>query len=114
MAVVEYLGFMSERPRFHMGNEALDRNVVERVRVPIHDARPQQGSLTLDRNGFMVVPHHTSIKNFRDPEEVQRIYRPELERAVLEVTHASKVVIAAQGVVRLAERAPDFGATGTT
>jgi hypothetical protein len=113
-AILEYLGEMSERPRFHMSDAARDRNVVERVAVIIHDARPFEKELSLDRNGFMIVPHRTALENVRDAEQVQRIYRPELERVLLEVTGAARVLIQANGVVRLAQRSADFGAAGTT
>lgn len=113
-AAVEYLGPMTERPRFHMGDEARDRNVLDIVTVPICDIRPEQGRLSLDREGFVVVPHRSSVANFRDPEEIGRVYGPELERVLREVTGAAKVVVMRGGVVRLAQRSPEFGAPGTT
>jgi hypothetical protein len=114
LADVEYLGEMRQRPRFHMGEESLDRNVTERVTVEITDGRPRQSEWSLDRDGFGLVAHRTSIADYRDPRQIQSIYRPELERIVLEVTGASRVIIAAGGVVRLAQRSADFGASGTT
>ncbi len=113
-ATVEYLGAMIERPRFHMGDPMRDRNALERATVRVRDARPRQQEFTLDVNGFALFPHRTSLKNVRDPEEVQRVYRPELERALLEITGARRVVVTPNGVVRLARRSPDFGAPGTT
>ncbi|HTW38435.1 MAG TPA: CmcJ/NvfI family oxidoreductase [Steroidobacteraceae bacterium] len=113
-ATVEYLGPMEERPCFHMSDPSRDRNVVERVKVVIWNARPLQHELSLDRHGFTLVRHRTALQNLRDSEEVQRVYRPELERVLTELTGAQRVLIQPSGVVRLAERAPDFGATGTT
>jgi hypothetical protein len=113
-ATLEYLGEMSERPRFHMSDASRDRNVAERVQVVIRNARPFQDELSLDRNGFTIVRHPTALRNVRDAEEVRRIYRPELERALLAVTGAARVLIQPSGVVRLAQRSPDFGAPGTT
>ncbi len=113
-ATVEYLAPMSERPRFHLSDPARDCNAVERVTVHIRDARPRQREFTLDESGFCLVPHRTELTNVRDPEEVDRVYRPELERALLAITGASRVFVTASAVVRLARRAPDFGAPGTT
>jgi hypothetical protein len=113
-ATLEYLGAMRERPRFHLSDASRDRNVLEHVTVRVHNARPFAHELSLDRQGFILVPHRTALKNVRDTEEVQRIYRPELEQALLELTGATRVIIQSSGVVRLAQRAPDFGAAGTT
>jgi hypothetical protein len=113
-AQVEYLGPMSERPRFHMGDPTRDCKVVEQVVVPIRDARLRPGDFALDDAGFALFPHRTSLANPRDPDEVRRVYRPELERALVELLGAKRVVVTPGGVVRLAKRAPDFGAPGTT
>ena len=113
-ALVEYVGAMSGRPRFHMGNEALDRNVMERVRIAIRDARPLRHELTLDRNGFQLFDHATAFSDPRAAAAAQGPYRAELEQVLRAVTGATKVLTTPNGVVRLAERAPDFGAAGTT
>jgi len=44
--------------------------------------------LTLDRQGFAFVRHHTQVANFYDTEEVVRVYYPEVERLLKEVTGA--------------------------
>lgn len=113
-AKLEYLGAMTERPRFHMGDPARDCNALERVTVSIRDARPQQRDFSLDESGFALFSHPTSLENVRDAKEVQRVYRPELERALLEITGAARVMITPNGVVRLARRSADFGAPHTT
>lgn len=113
-ATVEYLGAMTARPRFHLADETLDRNVIEHVTVEVTNGRPRQSEWTLDCHGFALVPHRTSLVDFRDPEAIRSLYRPELESIVREVTGASRVIIAQGGVVRLARRSPDFGAAGTT
>lgn len=97
-----------------MADEARDRNVIERMTVSIADGRPRQGQWTLDEDGFALVPHRTSLIDIRDPQAIQSIYRPELEQIVREVTGARRVIVAPGGVVRLAQRSPDFGAAGTT
>lgn len=65
--------------------------------VTIANARAL-GELSLDREGFRSVRHQTAVANFYDPEEVRRVYYPELTRLLSEVTGASKVVIFAHDV----------------
>jgi hypothetical protein len=113
-ARVEYLGAMPQRPRFHMGDPTLDRNIVEQVAVTIRDARPGRHELTLDQHGFMLMDHPTAVRNPCDADEIERVYRPELRSAVQAITGATHVIISARGVVRLAERSREFGAPGTT
>ncbi len=62
-------------------------------RVKIRDARPQAGSLSLDREGFELVEHDTKVRDFWDEQEVKEVYFPEMERLVKEATGASKVVV---------------------
>ncbi|MEE8515057.1 MAG: CmcJ/NvfI family oxidoreductase [Alphaproteobacteria bacterium] len=59
----------------------------------IRDARPIAGNLTLDREGFALVPHATKVKDFYDLDETDRIYIPELEELVKAHSGASKVVV---------------------
>jgi hypothetical protein len=62
-----------------------------RFTVPIWSARAIMSELSLDRHGFAVTRHDTAVANFYDPEEVRRVYYPEVERMVREFTGAVKV-----------------------
>ena len=57
----------------------------------IHDARADR-SLSFERNGFTLVRHDTKVTDFRDAEQVKRIYYPEIEKLVRELTGAEKVI----------------------
>jgi hypothetical protein len=59
----------------------------------VFDARAEAPDLTIQRNGFTLVKHRTAMKNFRDPDEVKRIYYPEIERLVRDMTGAEKVLV---------------------
>ena len=59
--------------------------------VPIHSARAILGQLSLDRQGFAVTRQQSAVANFYDPDEVRKIYHPEVERMVREFTGAIKV-----------------------
>ena len=65
--------------------------VYTKFRVPIHNARAIMNELSLDRQGFAVTRQHSAVANFYDPEEVRRVYYPEVERLVREFTGAVKV-----------------------
>ena len=61
--------------------------------VEIHDARALAGDLSLDRNGFVLAEHRTSVADFFDPDQLAGIYYPEIEQLVKRVSGASRVVV---------------------
>lgn len=63
------------------------------VRVPIRDGRPIANELTLDRHGFTLVTHRSSVRDFYDSDEVKSVYYPEAEHLLKRVTGASRVFI---------------------
>jgi hypothetical protein len=60
--------------------------------MPIYDARPLLGSLSLDVDGFVLRRCDTAVSNFYDPVEVRSIYYAEVEQLVKEATGAVRVV----------------------
>src|SRR3974390_629302 len=80
-AELNYLTPMAERPRYYAYSEAPPTNMAhEAHRVRIHDMRPISPEVALDRQGFALV-------------EQRRVYYPEAERFIAEVTGASRVFI---------------------
>lgn len=61
--------------------------------VEIEDARPRIGELSLDREGFVLVPHATAVADFWDEPARRRVYDPEVVRLVREHAGASRVVV---------------------
>jgi hypothetical protein len=59
----------------------------------IRDGRPLAGELSLDRNGFVLVDHDTSVRDFFDAAELEAVYYPEVQRLVQQVSGASRVVV---------------------
>lgn len=59
----------------------------------VRDARAIADQLDLDREGFVLVPKETAVTDFYDEEQLETIYKPELEALVKEVTGASRVVV---------------------
>lgn len=76
----------------------------ETHKLPIRNARPILQDLFLDREGFAVAVHHSAVRDFYDDEEVRRVYYPEAEQLLKDVTGAFKVVIF-DHTVRNAQRA---------
>jgi len=59
--------------------------------VPIYDARDL--GATLDREGFELYEQPTSVRNFDDEAELQRVYYPEIQRLVAKVAGCRRVEI---------------------
>ena len=95
--VLNYLAPMPEKPM----NLAYDpgpgvprsTGIPEPHAMPIHDARPVAGRLSLDVEGLAVVEQRSAVKDFYDEEELRRVYYPEAERLVAEATGANRVLV---------------------
>lgn len=92
-----YLATMSERPYTYAyeppAGTPRSNAVYEPHRVVIRNARPIAAELTLDRQGFILVPHKSAVHDFYDEDELRRLYYPEAERLIAEHTGAARVVI---------------------
>ena len=60
--------------------------------MPIRDGRTVK-DLSLDRNGFVLVDHATAMRDFFDPEELERVYYAEAIALIKRVAGASRVVL---------------------
>ena len=61
--------------------------------VTIEDARGRESEFTLDRNGFALIKAPTAVPDFYSPEEIKRVYYPEVERLLQNVLGASRVFV---------------------
>ena len=52
--------------------------------VPIRNARPLIGQLSLDKEGFVLLHRQTAVTNFYDEDQIKSIYYPECERVMKE------------------------------
>ena len=64
----------------------------EEHRVDITNGREAR-DLALDANGFVLVEHRTAMRNFFDPEELKRIYYPEVQALIQRMSGAARVVV---------------------
>jgi hypothetical protein len=69
------------------------RGVRETHRVAIRDGRPGIGRYSLDVEGFVFVHHDTRVADFYDPEQIKKVYYPEMEALLKQETGASRVLI---------------------
>jgi hypothetical protein len=95
--ILNYLAPMADKPM----NLAYDpppgvprsTGVPEPHRMAIYDARPVAGRLSLAGEGLAVVQHRSAVKDFYDENELRRVYYPEAERLVAQVTGANRVLV---------------------
>ncbi|MBV9861618.1 MAG: methyltransferase [Alphaproteobacteria bacterium] len=96
-AELNYLAPMAERPRYYayepQAGEARSNMAYEPHAMRIHDMRPIQTEIALDRQGFALVEQRSAVRDFWDDEEVRRVYYPEAEQLIAEATGASRVFI---------------------
>lgn len=106
---INYLGPMSERPRFYANDHSKDFLKLEPHTVTIEDARSLADAPQLDREGFQLFPHVSAVTDFREADEVKRIHPAEIEELLLGITGADHVAVSGGGVLRFGERSPDAG-----
>jgi len=62
-------------------------------RVVICNGRPHASGFALERDGFRFVHHDTKVADFFDPDEVRRLYYPEMAALVQAESGAKRVVV---------------------
>jgi hypothetical protein len=65
----------------------------ERHTVDIADMRPLAAGFTLDREGFELRRHHTTVADLYDDAAVEKIYYPEIESLLRSATGAGRVIV---------------------
>jgi hypothetical protein len=106
---MNFIGPMSQRPRYHANDTSLDVLNLEAHSVEIEDARARITAPTLQREGFALYPHASAVRDFRDAAEVARVHGPEIRDLLLRVSGADDVVVTGAGVLRFAEGSADSG-----
>jgi hypothetical protein len=92
-----YLGPSPNRPRTYTFDpppgEPKSNIVPEPHSLPVHDIRPNSGTVSLDREGFALVQQKSAVKDFYDDDEVKTVYYPEAERLIKAATGADRVFV---------------------
>ena len=95
--ILHYLKRGAEKPTRYVGDPPpgvpVWNGIDDPQQVHIEDARGREAEFTLDRNGFQLVHSPSSVGDFYAPQEVERIYYPEVESLVKRVLGASRVAI---------------------
>jgi hypothetical protein len=96
-ASLNYIAESSEKPVYYAyepppGVPRVSGRFVAQT-MPVRNARTTMENFSLDKQGFELRRHETSVVDFYDREEVKRVYYPEVERLLKAATGAAKVVI---------------------
>jgi hypothetical protein len=95
-ATLNYLLNTGEAPWTYSGGagstEVKTGGTADPHRVAIRNGRLHDG-FTLERNGFRFVRHDTAMQDFLDPDEVRRVYYPEMEALIKAESGAKRVVV---------------------
>ncbi|MGH7072925.1 MAG: CmcJ/NvfI family oxidoreductase [Stellaceae bacterium] len=108
-ATINYLGAMTERPRFHANDHSRDNLILEGHEVRIEDARGRDTLPSLAREGLALVEHRSAIADFRDEAAVMRLAPAEAIGLIRDVTGAEAVVMLGVPLWRFGERSDDSG-----
>jgi hypothetical protein len=96
-ATLNYLKDTGEAPWTYSGGEGSTEVKSGGERDPhnvvIRNGRPHTNEFTLERSGFRFVRHDTAMKDFLDPDEVKRVYYPEMEALIKAESGARRVVV---------------------
>ncbi|HKU94328.1 MAG TPA: CmcJ/NvfI family oxidoreductase, partial [Vineibacter sp.] len=96
-ATLHYLKRGPEKPVFYRTDpppgEPQWNGIDDPHEVRIEDARGRESEFTLDRNGFALVKAPTAVADFYNPEEIRRVYYPEVERLLRDTLGASRVFV---------------------
>src|SRR5439155_9384006 len=65
----------------------------ETHRVTIHNGRPFADRFVFEREGFRFADHASQVADFFDDAQVRRVYYPECEALIKEVSGAKRVVV---------------------
>lgn len=98
-ATITYTLHRPERLRYMIAEMGGDEDAPEYHawyqdhRMAIRDARREAGDLSLDREGFVLLKSPTAVADFYDPDDVEAVYNPEIERLVKRETGAEAVLV---------------------
>lgn len=105
---INYVHPMPVRPEFFAHDFSRDNLDIDAQSVEISNARTGAAAPSLAREGFALVRHRSAVGDFRDADQLQRIYLPETERLLREVTGAKRVIMMRGAVPRFSERSQSY------
>jgi hypothetical protein len=113
---LNYLAPVKGKPRTYAldppPGEPKSTALPEPHQVPIFNGRPVAESFSLDREGFALVQHPTTVRDFYDEKEVRSVYYPAAEAFIKASLRADRVLIFDHTVRRRVEGAADIRSAG--
>lgn len=106
---VNYIGAMSERARYFANDHSRDTLLLDPRTIGIADCRGARDQPSLTREGFQLVAHRSQVTNFFDPDQISSVYVAEIERLLLDLSAADRVVVNPMGVLRFGESSSQAG-----
>jgi hypothetical protein len=106
-AAIAYARNSGERPRYFANDHSRDTVVIDAQMMAISDARGL--SVSLDREGFMLVSHKSAIVDFTDGDQVAAFYPLEIAALITAQTGADFVQVTGPGVIRFSEKSANAG-----
>ncbi|MEO9132966.1 MAG: CmcJ/NvfI family oxidoreductase [Sphingomonas sp.] len=107
-AMINYGARGQGRMRYFANDSSRDTVLVAAEPMTISEARA--AGTSLDREGFVLVPHSSAVADFADSAEVARMHPAEIAALVKQVSGADAVVVTGAGVLRFSERSSLSGA----
>jgi len=96
-AVLNYLVKTGEKPVNYVETPPAGQPQRSGVQAPteveIHNARLEAEAPSLDRNGFQLVQHTSSVQDFSHEQAIRDVYYPEVEALLKRQLGVSKVVV---------------------
>ncbi len=106
-AIIAYAGRTGERPRYYANDHSRDTVLIEGHVMRVTESRAI--ATTLDREGFILIPHRSLIADFADRDAVWTRHRSEIADLIRDQSGADHVAVNAPGVLRYSERSPTAG-----
>jgi hypothetical protein len=106
---VNYIADMTQRPRYYANDHSRDVLALDPRQILIEDVRGREPRPSLGREGYELLAHRSEVRDFRNKEEVAAIHPGEIERLLLDVSGADRVVVNGTGVLRFGEKSPEAG-----
>jgi hypothetical protein len=115
-AELNYLAPTDGKPRTYAldppPGEPKSTALPEAHNVPIFDGRALADSISLDREGFALVRHPVSVRDFYDDQEVRKVYYPAVESFLRATLKADRVFIFDHTVRKRVEGSADVRGAG--
>jgi hypothetical protein len=97
-ALLNYLVETGEKPESYGGvSQAVAdeqrKGKYEEHKMTVYNGRVIAGQLSLEREGFILVNHHTRMKNFYNEDEIRSVYYKETEELVKQTSGAKRVLV---------------------